>query len=136
MMALLSFSGEPERGPFWVQILEREKNQTVRPPRKRPIKPGEILHIYWKVRVPKDKKPVHKLGTANCLYVQRLTYADFYWDDAFAEADGFVDRKELQEWFGPPLSNFWKQYDLIMFGGLMPTEEAKKALTKYRRKHK
>ena len=51
-MPLLSFSGWPARGPFYKLILDQEKNQTVRRPRKNPIKAGDTLYLYWKVRKP------------------------------------------------------------------------------------
>lgn len=69
-MPALSFSGEPSRGPFWKLILDGEKEQTVRLPRKRPIKAGDFLKLYWKQRVPAAKKEVHFIGPAKCTAVE------------------------------------------------------------------
>ena len=124
-MGMISFSGETSRGPFWKLILSGEKMQTVRRPRKRTIKTGELLHLYWKVRVAPTIKPIHKIGTAVCIEVVRMKYSDFYCDDEFARADGFRDSHELREWFeGSPLT---RQYDVIRWRHLIPTMSKKLA---------
>ena len=112
-MPMISFSGETSQGPFWKQIQEGTKTQTVRRPRKRPIQEGDTLQLYWKVRVPKDKKPIHLINTAVCTRVRSLTYIDFAFDDAFAKRDGFRDHHELQEWFGNPFLHPNTEYVLI-----------------------
>ena len=99
-MPLLSFSGWPARGPFYKLILDQEKNQTVRRPRKNPIKVGDTLYLYWKVRKPIDDKDIHKIGTATCTSVETKTYSQFAFDYDFARADGFEDCEELRQWFG------------------------------------
>jgi hypothetical protein len=110
---MISFSGETSQGPFWKQIQEGMKTQTVRRPRKRPICEGDTLQLYWKVRVPKDKKPIHLIHTAVCTQVRRLTYIDFAFDDTFATRDGFRDHRELQEWFGNLFHHPRREYDVI-----------------------
>ena len=99
-MPALSFSGETERGPFWKLILDGEKEQTVRKPRKRPIKEGDLLKLYWKQRIPKDKKPIHYLGSAICTQIVTLPKYAFMYSEAFARRDGFEDEAELLDWFG------------------------------------
>lgn len=122
-MPLLSFSGCPSRGCFYRLILNQEKDQTVRRPRKNPIKVGDILYLYWKVRTPIINKEIHRIGTAKCTSVEKKTYSQFYRDYDFARADGFEDCEELREWFGDvgPLEVF----DIIQWGELIPHEEAK-----------
>lgn len=112
-MPMISFSGETSQGPFWKQIQEGKKTQTVRRPRKKPICEGDTLYLYWKVRVPRDKKPIHLIHTAVCTRVRRLTYIEFAFDDAFARRDGFRDIHELHEWFGDPFLSPGTEYVVI-----------------------
>ena len=96
-MPALSFSGEPERGPFWKLIISGEKEQTVRKPRKRPIKEGDLLKLYWKQRVPQDQKPIHYIGSAICTQIETLPKYAFMHSEAFARKDGFEDEGELEK---------------------------------------
>ena len=114
-MPSVSFSGVSSRGPFWRQIVRGLKVQTCRRPRRRPIKEGDLLKLYWKQRVPKEKKPVHFIGYALCTGVERLRYRDFAYDDEFARRDGFGDSAELREWFGDPEIYGDTEYDVIHF---------------------
>ena len=114
-MTCLSFSGETKRGPFYTQILRREKTQTCRAPRSRPIKAGDNLALYWKQRLPKDKKPIHLIGYAKCMSVEQRPYLSFAYDDEFARRDGFTDSTELREWFGDPSIYGREVYDVISF---------------------
>ena len=123
-LPLISFSGTTSQGSFWKQILEGNKTQTCRKPRKRPIKQGDTLYLYWKCRVPKNKKPIHFIGEAICIKVERKQYGDFSHDDEFARKDGFKDHIELQEWFGDPSAWYDErdppysgdiEYDVIYF---------------------
>jgi len=111
---MISFSGETSQGPFWKQILDRRKTQTCRKPRKkRPIKEGDVLYLYWKVRVPKVFKPIHLILKTTCVKVERKKkYSEFAFDDAFARRDGFRDSKELREWFGEDWEHE-EEYDVI-----------------------
>jgi hypothetical protein len=113
-MAAISFSGETSRGPFYKLILSGEKKQTVRKPRKRPIKEDETLHFYWKQRTPMDQKPIHLIGKSVCTLVERVKKIDFIYDKGFALADGFGSLKEMQEWFG--LNDLHEEYDVIHWG--------------------
>ena len=114
-MPAISFSGTTSRGPFWKQIMRGWKTQTCRKPRKNPICAGTILKLYWKQRVPKDKKPIHFIGYAECVNVERMKYRDFAYDDEFARRDGFRDSAELREWFGDPEIYGDNEYDVIRF---------------------
>lgn len=114
-MPLISFSGDTALGPFWYLIQRGEKTQTCREPRKRPIKKDDVLYLYWRIRVPKDKKPMHFIGCAKCISVQRMKYGEFAYDEKFARRDGFTDSKELREWFGDIRTDYGKEYDVIQF---------------------
>jgi len=112
-MPLLSFSGTTSQGPFWRQIEEGRKTQTCRLPRKNPIKEGDLLRLYWRVRVPIALKPVHFIGVAECLKVERKRFGEFKDDDEFAMRDGFEDSAELRVWFGAVEDD--EEYDVIHF---------------------
>jgi hypothetical protein len=99
---LISFSGTTSQGPFWRQIREGRKTQTCRLPRKNPVKEGDTLHLYWKVRVSRDRKECHFIALAECTYVQRISYVSICTHDDFARRDGFRDSREMWEWFGRP----------------------------------
>jgi len=111
----ISFSGVTVRGPFWQQILEGLKTLTCRKPRKRPIREGDILMLYWRQRVPKDKKPIHFIGYAKCVKIERKKYREFAFDDDFARRDGFLNSAELRRWFGDPRVYGDEEYDVIHF---------------------
>jgi len=113
MSPAISFSDLKGVEPFWKLILNGEKTRTVRKPRKRPIKKGDTLYLYWKQRVPKDKKPIHLIATARCTKVKKLKYNDFAYDDEFASSDGFKNHKQLQQSFGPPAKLGTIEYDVI-----------------------
>ena len=114
-MPLISFSGETYEGPFYKQILEGRKNQTCRIPRKRPVKKGDKLRLYWKVRKRKDRKPIHFIADAVCVETERKKYAEFAYDEEFARRDGFHDSLELRQWFGNPSVCGDDEYDVIHF---------------------
>lgn len=118
IMPAISFSGETYRGPFWKQILEGKKTQTCRKPRKRPIRPGDIVTLYWKQRTPAHLKPIHKIARAQITKVERKRYEEFAFDNEFARKDGFEDCLELQSWFGDPSIEYGHgddEYDVIHF---------------------
>lgn len=124
-MPLVSFSGKPEGlPPFWLQILQGRKTQTCRKPRKRPIRKGDKLFLYWKCRVSPsyvyingERKPVHKIGEAVRVNEPNETpYEDFAFDDEFAKVDGFKDHNQLQLWFGMPIGQILEEeWDVIKF---------------------
>ena len=113
MMPPISFSGVTSRGPFYTPILRGEKLHTCRKPRKRPIKIGDQLYLYWKCRVPEHLKPIHLIGRVTCTSVERKKYSEFAYINRFAREDGFKDCLELQEWFGDPEENGDDLYDVI-----------------------
>lgn len=121
-MPALSFSGTSSLGQFWDLILRRIKTQTCRQPRKRPIKEDDHLHLYWKQRVPKEKKVIHLICEATCIKTEQRKYSDFFDDDDFAKREGFRDAKELQEWFGDVTLYGDETYDVIHFD-LIPEKQ-------------
>ncbi len=113
MSPSISFSGTTLRGPFWDLIIKGEKTQTIRKPRKRPFKVGDTLYLYWKMRQPKDKKPVHLIAEAPCISVRHITLRDLWNNHENARADGFASIYEFRDWFYPD----WRQsfsYPLLM----------------------
>lgn len=102
MYGMISFSGSPEAGPFWRSILEGTKTQTIRQPRKdgRPhVKVGEATKLYWRVRTPKERKPIHLIGTAMVTDYFETTLLKLWDDEENAKRDGFVDLDEFRDWF-------------------------------------
>ena len=94
---------------FTPKVESGEKRQTIRAPRKYPIKPREILHIYTGLRT----KACRKLLTTICKSVDDIniyeTGIEFnndgiklvykYCLDNFAIADGFNDYEDMLNWF-------------------------------------
>ena len=117
-MPAISFSGQTNLGPFWKLIRAEIKTQTCRKPRKRPIKEGDLLFMYWKQRVSRKKKAEmgepHKIAVGRVVKVEKDTrYADFVFDDDFAFAEGFESVEEMQCWFGDPYENADEEWDVI-----------------------
>lgn len=100
----VSFSGITEAGPFYEQIWSNRKRQTLRKARRdgRPhVKPGYAFTMYWRVRTPIKKKPVHYIGTAMCTGYRSIKIVDYWNDEAFAKRDGFLTLEEFRDWFYP-----------------------------------
>ena len=120
---------------FKDKILNETKRQTIRKLRKRPIKEGDILHLYWKLRT----KQCEKLGHAFCtehfliymtkdvspfkttyrLYLkeddgQLIPISTTKWVD-IAKRDGFKDDLEMFQWFDKRLPNI---FEVIRWGNL------------------
>jgi hypothetical protein len=124
-MAGISFS------VFKEKILDGSKHQTIRKPRKNPIKKGDTLHLWWKQRSPEREK----LGEARCNGIINVTIyprcvnnstdqsiTDPSTLDRFAIADGFDSWLHMVEWFsnthGLPFSGV-----LIQWGALNDDRE-------------
>lgn len=125
-MPALSFSGRPERGPFYVLILKGEKTITTRKPRKNPIKEGDTLYLYWNQRVPARKKPIHKIGEATC--IKTAIYTNLYsmllslgaeGASDYIKKEGFDNLGELITWWTGDTSPSYG----IMNGGLLLNED-------------
>jgi hypothetical protein len=112
---------------FKDKILSGAKRQTIRAPRKIPIKVGDTLYMWWKSRSPQREK----LGEANCtkttpITIQKtkaiLTYTDsgdyeIAHLDKFAQADGFDNWQQMIEFFdkthGLPFTGVLIEWDSI-----------------------
>jgi len=87
-MPLLGFTKLKEK------LLDSSKTQTIRKPRKHPIKVGDKLYVYWKLRT----KECEKLGEAIVIKVVRKKAIEFTREDAIK--DGFE-----ADQFRPALNN-------------------------------
>jgi hypothetical protein len=69
-MPILGFSGwwtgketiREQKDAVFEFIQTGKKNQTIRKPRKYPIKPGDLLYLYWHMR----QKDCTRIALANC----------------------------------------------------------------------
>jgi len=109
-MTALSFS------VFKDKILDGSKTQTIRKARKRPIKVGDQLQLYWQQRT----KDCELLLSAKCITLATVEIHEdclmIDWDiptkgnaelffyaremNEFATLDGFKDWDAMQDWFG------------------------------------
>jgi len=101
-MALLNFQKQ-----FAPDVESGKKKQTIRSPRKHPIKEGETLYLYTGLRT----KQARKLGEVECntVYDIKIAAWGFQMDpytltvledlDNIARADGFKDWEEMVTWF-------------------------------------
>jgi hypothetical protein len=93
---------------FKDKIIDGSKTQTIRKPRKYPIKLGDRLQLYWQQRT----KNCELLLSACCFAcIQIYIYPDGAkllsfdgWEpienlDQFAIADGFNNWQEMRDWF-------------------------------------
>ncbi|ERT08784.1 hypothetical protein M595_1231 [Lyngbya aestuarii BL J] len=102
-MVALSFS------VFKQKLLSGEKTQTVRTPRKSPIKVGCKLQIYWKQRSPTQSQ---KLFDAECTKIQSIlidSQQRVYLDNTilsaeevehFSQLDGFDNSEDFFDYLG------------------------------------
>ena len=83
---------------FHDAVRSGEKTQTIRPPRKRPIKPGDYLSLRrWIDRPYRSKQKI--LRMAHCESCEPITIDAGFNDNEMALADGFADAAEMREWF-------------------------------------
>ena len=85
-MPLLGFTKLKEK------LLDDSKTQTIRKPRKNPIKVGDKLFIYWKLRT----KECEKLGEAIVTKMEHKSIYELTEEDAIK--DGFENRGGLIQW--------------------------------------
>lgn len=113
------------REEFAALIENGEKTQTIRKVRKkRPIREGDILHLYTGMRGPKCRK----LQTVICRKVRQFAIDENgqFWvsgiaisaRDSFAEMDGFRS-EEFRGAEDKMVDFFRKQYGLPFFGVLI-----------------
>jgi len=78
---------------FKEKLLDGSKTQTIRKPRKHPIKVGDTLYIYWNLR----RKNCQKLGEGLVTNIVRKKLWEINNDDAVK--DGFKNLQEFDELF-------------------------------------
>lgn len=71
------------------KLLDGTKTQTIRKPRKHPLKVGMTVQIYWKLRT----KQCRKLGDGTIIKIERKCVAGMTNQDA--RLDGFASLQEL-----------------------------------------
>lgn len=106
-MALINFQKQ-----FADDVRSGKKRQTIRAPRKYPIKAGETLYLYTGLRTKNTEKLVEvECKSVDEIYISRaglatikndgevvsLPYVEFQED--FAKADGFDSWKDMRKWF-------------------------------------
>ena len=98
----LSFSGVTKAGSFYSQIWSGRKIQTMRFPRadgNPHVKVGVPFKLYWLMRTPIDKKPVHLIGIAKATRYDLISLSQVWNDEENAKRDGFLDLDEFRHWF-------------------------------------
>lgn len=93
------------------KLLDGSKTQTIRKPRKTPLKEGDKLFIYWKLRT----KSCEKLGEAVVTKIVTKEISDFTHEDAVK--DGFNSLEELDQAFFKMHKEIcsWTEFDIISF---------------------
>jgi len=76
-----------------------EKLQTIRPPRIRPIRPGDSLSLRASWTGAAYRSPQRELRRAVCQGVERITIGEDFADDDEARRDGFADAAAMRDWF-------------------------------------
>jgi len=93
------------------KLLDGTKTQTIRKPRKHPLKVGDKLYIYWNLRM----KSCEKLGEAVVTKVVRKQLGNINNEDAVK--DGFADIVDFQDVFTRmhPKAYWETEFDVISF---------------------
>ena len=80
---------------FKEEIRTGHKRQTIRIHRKRPIKAGDTLYLYWNLM----QQNCQLLRTATCTETYSKTWAEIKNDQNIAKKDGFKNAADMQNWF-------------------------------------
>jgi len=95
------------------KLLDGSKTQTIRKPRKHPLKVGDKLFVYWKLRT----KDCEKLGEAVITNIVKKPLVDMTNEDAVK--DGFSNLEEFDRIFHeqmhPHVDFFHDRFDVITF---------------------
>jgi hypothetical protein len=83
---------------FHEAVLTGTKRQTIRPPRKRPIRPGDRLSLRAWTGAPYRSKQ-RELRQAICECVERIEIGEDFADNAEAARDGFPSASAMRDWF-------------------------------------
>src|SRR5580700_1041388 len=94
---------------FALKIIEREKNNTMRRTRKRPIKVGDVLSLRcWKDKPYRSGQDLLRDTVCTGISEITITATNIIADsprlmgmlkDDFARSDGFADFAEMRDWF-------------------------------------
>lgn len=77
---------------FKDKLVSGEKCQTIRKPRKRPLKLGDVLHVYWMLRT----KECEKLGVSKIIKIKRKTAWGFTQEDAVKDGFGMFQKVGIE----------------------------------------
>lgn len=105
------------------KLLDGSKTQTIRKPRKHPIKVGDKLYVYWMLRT----KKCEKLGEARVTSVVRKRLVNITNEDAVK--DGFKNLSEFDRLFHGemhPDASMQDEFDIITFKWVLKLWELKK----------
>lgn len=84
---------------FAAAVESGQKRQTLRRPRKTPIRPGDTLRLYTGLM----HKGARLLREVECVFVEPICFTECgaygYNVHDFAKADGFKDWWEMRNWF-------------------------------------
>ena len=111
-MRIISFSVLKDK------LLEGTKTQTIRRPRKNPLRVSEMVQIYWKLRSKDRLKLFNAVITS--IDVIKLTKTS---ENVFI-SDGFTSKKEALDWFKSKYPKSWtSKFKLIKFRKLSAFDE-------------
>ena len=88
-MPLLGFTA------FHDEVRDGTKRQTIRRHRKRPVKVGDTLYLYWHLR----QKDCHLLRVEKCVETFTKPWGALNVSEELAKRDGFKSSTEMREWF-------------------------------------
>ena len=80
---------------FHNEVKRGKKRQTIRRHRKRPIKVGDTLYLYWHLR----RKDCHLLRVEKCVETFTEPWGVLKVSEDIAKHDGFKSATEMCEWF-------------------------------------
>lgn len=97
---------------FKEKLLSGEKCQTIRKPRKKPLKVGDVLHMFWKMRT----KECEKLGITKITRIERKPLGKLTLKQI--QKDGFEDYAHFDVVFCHeihPNVSMKDEFDIITF---------------------
>jgi hypothetical protein len=96
---------------FHDEVKDGKKRQTIRKHRKRPIKVGDTLYLYWHLR----REDCYLLRVAKCVETFTQPWAILKVSEEIANRDGFNSSGKMREWFNqtPQSPNDEELFDVI-----------------------
>jgi hypothetical protein len=91
------------------KLLNGTKTQTIRKPRKHPLKVGETVQIYWKLRT----KQCKRLGEGTIIKIERKCIANMTNQDAVLDGFGSLQELNLALQGMHPDCNEFSPFDII-----------------------